>query len=544
MKAFLMYRDRDFNLQSALPWNERDLTQDLELETLLDAMSREDEFLHKVARIALLTGCGDQDRVLYRQAVLRDCLANVDVVWSLYALAVEAIEAEKKTYWGLAHYPMGILHRSVDVLIMLVEVLKKLRGIADTHAEKFSSEGFRTLFAMLQRELGDEYFETIQAHLKTLKFRHGVLISARLGMGNKGEDYVLRQPNESGRGWFARLLAKKPLSHTFTLHPRDEAGARALSELGDRGINLVANALAQSTGHILSFLIMLRIELAFYVSCLNLHETLTQKGEPTAFPVPVPAGERAHAFHGLYDVCLALHLPQRVVGNDVEAGDRSLVVITGANQGGKSTFLRSIGLSQLMMECGMFVAAESYTANLCGSLCTHYKREEDTTMKSGKLDEELARMSELVDHIVPDGLILFNESFAATNEREGSDIAGQITRALLDYRVKVFTVTHMYEFADSLHRENRRDALYLRAQRQEDGKRTFRLVEAEPLETSYGADLYEKIFGPDAAEQRGANAPPPTEKGSTGPTSPINPTFAAADCASSAHEAADNQENG
>ena len=60
-------------------------------------------------------------------------------------------------------------------------------------------------------------------------------------------------------------------------------------------------------------------------------------------------------------------------------------------RGGKSTFLRSAGLAQLMMRCGMFAAAESCRANVCDSIFTHYKREEDNTIESGKLDEELSR---------------------------------------------------------------------------------------------------------------------------------------------------------
>ncbi len=70
-----------------------------------------------------------------------------------------------------------------------------------------------------------------------------------------------------------------------------------------------------------------------------------------------------------------------------------LVMITGANQGGKSTFLRSIGLAQLMMQCGMFVPAESLSSNVCDGIFINFKREEDATMKCGKLDEELSRMS-------------------------------------------------------------------------------------------------------------------------------------------------------
>jgi DNA mismatch repair ATPase MutS len=239
---------------------------------------------------------------------------------------------------------------------------------------------------------------------------------------------------------------------------------------------------------------MLRTELAFYMGCLNLHARLAKKGEPVCFPVPVASTERTHSFSGLYDVCLTLNLPSRVVGNSVDADDKDLVIITGANQGGKSTFLRSIGLSQLMMQSGMFAPAESFSSNVCDALFTHYKREEDATMKSGKLAEELSRMSDVVDHMTPNSLVLFNESFAATNEREGSEIATQITSALLEKRIKIFFVTHLYEFAHGLFDRKMQGAVFLRAERQIDGSRTFRLVEGEPLQTSYGQDLYKGIF--------------------------------------------------
>lgn len=152
---------------------------------------------------------------------------------------------------------------------------------------------------------------------------------------------------------------------------------------------------------------MLQTELAFYIGCLNLHERITNKGEPLCFPVPVEASKHRHSFRGLYDICLSLTIETRVVGNDLNADHKNLVIITGANQGGKSTFLRSIGLAQLMMLCGMFMPAESFRANICDGLSTHFKREEDVTLRSGKLDEELKRMSEIVDHITPHYMILF-----------------------------------------------------------------------------------------------------------------------------------------
>jgi DNA mismatch repair ATPase MutS len=199
-------------------------------------------------------------------------------------------------------------------------------------------------------------------------------------------------------------------------------------------------------------------------------------------------------------------MERSVVGNDLNGDGKQFVVITGANQGGKSTFLRGVGLAQLMMQCGMFVAAESFSADLCRSLFTHYKREEDATMTSGKFDEELNRMRDISDALTPDSLLLFNESFAATNEREGSEIARQIVRALLETRVKIFFVTHLYEFAHAFWKDKMDSAVFLRAERQADGQRTFKLLPGEPLETSFGADLYKEIFDGASEDRRDAHA--------------------------------------
>ena len=495
MKAFLMHADRDFDVQQELPANEQALAQDLELNTLLNAMAHGDEFLFALARTAVLSSLCDPEEIVYRQHVLADCLEHPAIVREIYGIAVEAIQAEKKIWgWLDAGSPDRILGRSVEVLELFVGVLRRLRAIADERATEFRSEGFTRFFAMLTEELDDEYFQTIQRHLNELKFRHGVLISAELGRGTKGTGYVLRRPRPQSLRARISLGGRSP-SYSFTIPPRDENGFRALEELRGRGINLVGNALTQSTDHILSFLRMVQAELAFYIGCLNLSERLTGKGEPTCYPLPLPSGRPTLAAQGLYDACLSLNIDGRVVGNGANADGKTLVMITGANQGGKSTFLRSVGLAQLMMQSGMFAPAESFSANVCDGVFTHYKREEDATMESGKLDEELSRMSDIADHITPDSMLLCNESFAATNEREGSEIARQIIRALTEAGIKVVFVTHLFDLAHSLYSQELDTALFLRAEREPDGQRTYRLVLGEPLPTSFGEDSYRHIFG-------------------------------------------------
>ena len=111
-----------------------------------------------------------------------------------------------------------------------------------------------------------------------------------LGMANRGTNYVLRKPEE--RSLLERITPSGPASYSFTIGERDEYGMQALGELRGRGIGLVANALAQSTDHVLGFFGLLRAELGFYVGCLNLHDQLVERGSP-------PASRSARAAEGV-----------------------------------------------------------------------------------------------------------------------------------------------------------------------------------------------------------------------------------------------------
>lgn len=494
-----MHRDHDVDLEQPLPEHAEALEQDLELPTLYDAMAQDDDHLRQLAQRALLLSIGEPEAILYRQQVLTDCLQHPDVVRDLYALAVEALESKQKArFFWFNDSPDTLLHKSLTMLDLLTDVLKRLRKLADERRSGFRSDGFGRFFDEVQGELDDDYLASVEHHLRELRFRRGTLISAELGRANRGTRYVLRKPHE--QSLLQRITPGGRPSYSFSIPPRDENGARSLAELRGRGIKHVASAVAQSTDHVLAYFAMLRAELGFYVGCLNLYEQLAEKGEPVCFPEPSPAGNRAFSARGLYDASLAFHLGSRVVGNDIAADGKRLLVVTGANQGGKSTFLRSAGLAQLMLQAGMFAPAESLRAAVCTGVFTHFKREEDASMTHGKLDEELDRMSGILERLAPGGLLLCNESFASTNEREGSEIARQLIRALTEEGVRVFFVTHLYDLAHGFHAEKRDDALFLRAERRDDGSRPFRLREGEPLPTSYGADSYRRIFGQDGKQ--------------------------------------------
>jgi len=283
-----------------------------------------------------------------------------------------------------------------------------------------------------------------------------------------------------------RRLRKSGLVHTITGH--HEQDWRALAAFRGRALAPVAEAAARSADHVLGFFLALRDELGFYVGCLNLVDALAGLGVPTCLPRLHPAGEQVLTARDLAEPCLALGTRGPVVGGDLDASGSGLVLVTGRNRGGKSTFLRALGLAQLMAQCGMVVAARDFAVSVATGVCTHFTRAEDRAMSSGKLNEELARMSRVVDLVTPGALVLCNESFAATDEREAAAIAAEVLRALSELGIRVVFVTHLHDLARTVH-SGAIPALSLTAT---DG---FRIVPGPPSPTAHAGDLHARIFG-------------------------------------------------
>jgi DNA mismatch repair ATPase MutS len=487
MKANLMFRDRDFDPKAKPCSGYEDLTKDLELDRLLANMAQNDEIIADACSAALFNPLDSPesiDEIRYRQENLLDALHNPDAVRRLYKITEKK---EKVTwYWLSSKYLSSVFSSAVGLLKVYIEMLMELRLVADEYLTGFRSEGFINLLTMIQRELSDEYFAEVSAHLNDLKDGKGTLISCTLGNNLQGVGYVLRRKNPIN--FWRRWL----FSPSFTVAPRDDAGTRDLDNRCDRAINEAANALAQDAEHLESFFAMLRSELAFYVGCLNLSDRLRALGMPVCIPKILPLERQDRTWRGLYDASLALVKNAAVVGNELETAGKRLYIITGANQGGKSTFLRSIGQAQLMAQCGMFVGAESFTVPIRRGIFSHFKREEDPSLKSGHLDEELSRMNGIAGHLQNRSMVMLNESFASTNEREGSEICRQITQAFVENGIEVFSVTHLYTFAAAFLNDN--ETQFLWAERLQSNERTFKVIPGKPLQTAFGIDLYDKVF--------------------------------------------------
>lgn len=499
MRVRLMCADADFDTAPPEQSVGDDLVKDLDLTTLWDAASDHDQVIRASIRAATLAGLAESGQVDYRGEAFADCLFHPDVVRTMYELASHALDQERQVYRAsfFSRSSGALLNRSVAALQVFVDDLRRLRDLSGREASGFASLAFTQFFASVEAELDDAYFAEITEHIRRLQFREGLVASARLGLNNQGIDYVLRLPRPEN---YSHLLPRRPpvrRPHLSRIMPADDDGAHQdLAGLRDRVLALAADAVAEAAAHLLQFFTSLRAELAFYLGCLRIHALLTGAGLPMCRAVPQDCGTAILSAAGIYDPCLALRSPAPVQGVDLHADGTPLIVVTGANQGGKSTLLRSIGLAYLMMQAGMPIAAQSFTASTRHGVFTHFAREEDATMTAGKFDEELERMSHIVAALEPGDLLLCNESFASTNEREAADIAIDILLALDQAAIAVVFVTHLYDLAHRLHELNSPRTLFLRADRVDADHPIYRICPEAPQPTSYGRELYERTFGP------------------------------------------------
>jgi hypothetical protein len=182
---------------------------------------------------------------------------------------------------------------------------------------------------MIDRDLNEAYLGTLRDHLRRLDFPNGVFMTAHLDDSCQGTDYVLRKPVSIRRSWGDLFgLFHRQGVYTYRIPERDENGARTLSRLRDYGINQVANAAAQSADHVLDFFLRLRWELGFYLGALHLHQRLRQAGAPVCLPIARPAEDMALTARNLCDVGLVLRGTGAVVGNDLDADGKTLVMVT------------------------------------------------------------------------------------------------------------------------------------------------------------------------------------------------------------------------
>ena len=511
MNAFLLFNDRviedsftDDRLKDHL-----ELARRIESMALEEGMGRPDPYIKETVSMVFSSGnlCRTKEDILYRQEILTDCIHNPEKIRRLYSLISRCIEANRDTYLSITHKKAKfMLDVSVKTLLAMEKILKEVFRCAREMLPLCHSEGLSRLLNDILLLFDPVHLDRMRSFAEDMSTKNGITSAATLGKYFKADGFHSCRNQKVEKKGLLRFLSREKNCVEFDIDMNDPDVSPALSALRDDMVISSASVLVRSKNELYEYFNELKRELSFYIGCLNLKNELEKLGISVSMPKvcgkkPVPekvlpadsGGTAFVSFKNLYNVSLSLQEKRASVSNTIDCPGEKIIVITGSNQGGKTTFLRSLGQALLMMNSGMYTASAAFEA--CpGEVFSHFIREEDESLKSGKLDEELLRMNNIVDHITPGSWLLLNESFASTNEEEGSEIAMEIISALHDHGIHIVYVTHFYHLTRLLMEADPEGVLYLNAPRDESGGRSFRLEPGEPVVRGYGEDLYDEIF--------------------------------------------------
>lgn len=536
MNVKLLYSYKDWMpIKQYADW--QGIVKDLGLEALFRAAGHDsvvnasrvvyaehaDSFLSQSMRRVACVPLRTREEVLYRQAILKDCLRNETFVGKLYLLATKVLEdweklGKTKNHTGIRDTKAELI-TDIEVFRLLISGIESVRNLLLENMDGLSSKGFSELLERILAEFSPERQEELEKILQAVTFyadssvrraernvfhlnKPVIQIDCGLADGLKLGDLKLEKLENKVENYSNPYGIKAKLQGRInTMLPqyvalyKNTALQADAAELEYQTVSYVMACCGEVLQSFGAFFEQLRFQIGFYLGAINVYHQMKRYQLEDCFP---EVGEQdSLSYKDLKEMIMVMTSGAKAVGNTGSLDGKLLTVITGANQGGKSTFLRSIGIAQIMMQCGLMVAAKRYQSGLYPSFFTHFTRREDSAMNSGRLDEELKRMHLIIQRLEENSLLLLNESFATTTEKEGSAIAYDIVKALKEEGVRILTVTHLLSFAQRLYEEMGQegtDAAFLCAERLEDGSRTFHMIPHAPQQTSFGLELYDEIL--------------------------------------------------
>jgi DNA mismatch repair protein MutS len=191
-------------------------------------------------------------------------------------------------------------------------------------------------------------------------------------------------------------------------------------------------------------------EVQFYLGYLDLIQRLRQAGLPFCYP-DVSVESKQSAAEETFDIALASKLAsgaRAVVTNDFRLeGPERVFVVSGPNNGGKTTFARTFGQLHYLASLGLPVPGRSARLSLPDRIFSHFEREEDIGTLRGKFEDELVRVHQILAVATGDSLIVMNESFSSTSLSDALFVGTEVVRRILALGCLGVYVTFVDEIA-------------------------------------------------------------------------------------------------
>lgn len=226
-------------------------------------------------------------------------------------------------------------------------------------------------------------------------------------------------------------------------------------------------------------------ELSFYLEMAAMLTRVRAQGIPLTYPIPSPV--RGIHIAEAYDISLLAKNETHIIPNDIDfEPDAPFFYLTGANGGGKTTYLRTVGIACVLLLLGAPIPARSANTSVPSGVFTHFPHDERFD-GSGRFIEEHRRVESLLARADHNAVILLNETYSTTNEENAIHMTVELAETVWKRGNFGLYITHQHALGQT-------EIPYLNVlvDKDDNNRRTFKIVRRKNSGGSYAEDILRK----------------------------------------------------
>lgn len=438
---------------------------DLQLEEICKAITS--KYSDFDIRAYYYTLPGSVDAIRFRQNVYRDLEQNDFMITALKQYTNRLLSCEK--CYLLYRQAEEEVKKGSYLLLACQHYLSALELLHRTISDaSLTSEGFCELQHILEDTLADSRFQTFRDSVKkAFSYMQQMKLTLRI---RDREISVMDDEMEEHKSIIEQL---KAFILQFDIQAEEdweklEEEIRNLfpapletSPLEEQIVSILKKSKPQIFQELRQFAdfdfsldddmyLRLKNELIFYISFYEYEKQLNEAGHFLKFP-EVGTVDGIY-LTGVYDIALAWKnrfSGYSIVANDICYEDgKSFLVVTGPNQGGKTTLARAVGQSVYFMLLGLKAPCQTMSSRFFERILTHFEVEESVQTGAGKLKEELQRLKPMMHLYAKDSFVILNELFTTATTYDAQIMAQKVMAHFIKNHCLGIYVTHIQELAD------------------------------------------------------------------------------------------------
>ncbi len=480
----------------------------------------------KIIKEILLNMCNDEEVIRYRQNIFEDFMDSEELISAMDSILklleeLQHVTNESSSFEEARLWKLFSRFKELEAYVDCVtEINRLMRGL------DIKSEGLTSIRNIVSEISEDAEFKSLTDTVKNLEIEINEIQSITIGINLDSSlnpiEATLVSVNKTRfieHSWFKELVQQKT-----GMKYQDFGNISRIYRMSDDRRNPIMNTLYREIDKILTpvindlsaglkryshikgyYLLELIPELTFYLGCTGLLKKLKSNGMPLCKPEIMKLDDRSCRINDIYNINLALHMlrqndspAEKLVLNNVSFDENGrILILTGANRGGKTVYTEALGLAFLLFQAGTFIPGTYASISPTDHILTHFPVDENQTVELGRLGEETKRLNEIFQEATKFSLVLLNESLSSTSFSEGLFIAQDVVKAFRYLGARVIFNTHMHElasYADRMNKEVSGDSKIISMiTGLVKGERSYIIIPGEPTGKSYAMDIAHKF---------------------------------------------------